>query len=308
MTEFNRRITLNRRRCLQWGAALGASIAVKQCVTAEENGSLAKNILVFVKPIQDLTFSEVADWLTKWDVGGVEATIRDGGWIERKDVSEKLPRLMDALRKVDRSKVILASDIHSDSDPDVDQVLHPAAKQGVKYIRMKYYKYDLSKKILPQVDRFIDQAKKLAKVCEELNVVALYQNHAGSDYFGAPIWDLAQLMDEVNSASMRVAIDTRHTPLEATEAWKINLARVHEHIGAIFVKDGMVKEGKIVDVGLGKGTSSKVMFDRLWADKPLVPICLHMEHIDHKKPELLPSRLDAVTADIRLLKQWMGIA
>ncbi len=113
------------------------------------------------------------------------------------------------------------------------------------------------------------------------------------------------MLEEVNSPHMRLAIDTRHTPLEATEAWKLNLARAKDLIGSVYVKDGLVRDGKITDVPLGKGTAAKPIFDRLWKEHKEVPFCLHMEHMDHRNPAMLPARIDAITDDLKVLREWM---
>ncbi len=142
-----------------------------------------QNVLIFVKPLQELSFADLANRLREWKVGGIEATVREGGWIASQDAGESLPRLMDELQRVGRSTVIMASDINSVDDPDVKLVLQPAAQLGVRFLRMKYYKYDLSKPILPQIDKFVDQAKQLAKVCQEWNIVRALPEPCGSGLF-----------------------------------------------------------------------------------------------------------------------------
>jgi sugar phosphate isomerase/epimerase len=296
---------IHRRDYLRTLAAGALLTSNAGATLAAPSPAKSKQILIFVKPIQELSFADVAQWLEKWDVGGIEATVRKGGWIESNGVSEKLPQLMDALRKVDRAEVIMASDVNRVEDSDIKAVLEPAAKLGIRYFRMKYYRYDLKKPILPQLDRFIDDATKLAKVCEELKMIALYQNHAGADMVGAPMWDLAQLLDKVASPNMRLAIDTRHTTVEASEAWRINYARVRSLVGAIFVKDGFLNQGKPQELFLGEGNRAKDLFSRIWAEHADLPMSLHMEHIDHTKPELLEKRIAAITKDVATLKSWI---
>ncbi len=145
-------------------------------------------ICVFVKPLQELTFASLADQLAKWPVHGAEVTVRKGGWIEPKDAREQLPRLMDELQRVDRSTVILATDIQSADHPDIKLVLEPASKLGIRHFRLGYVYYDLEQPILPQLDHYAKEFQALAQQCQKLSLQGLYQNHAGAKYVGAPLW------------------------------------------------------------------------------------------------------------------------
>ncbi len=42
-------------------------------------------------------------------------------------------------------------------------------------------------------------------------MTALYQNHAGNNYLGAPIFDLVQILKGIPVSQMAIAMDVRHT-------------------------------------------------------------------------------------------------
>ncbi len=297
---------INRRACLQTLAATTVSAAACRFVSAKSPDAIASRIWIFTKPIQELSFTQAADWLEKWDVGGVEATVRSGGWIDPQDAGQKLPRMMDALARVNRAGVILSSDVNAADSPDIDRVLRVASQLGIRYFRMSYYKYDLNKKIIPQLESFAEQARKLADVCKELKMTALYQNHAGANYVGAPLWDLMQVLEGIAPEQISVALDLRHTTIEAAESWRAGYARVRDSVGAVFVKDAIHAGEKIDDGPLGRSEKGRQLFQLIQKDHPQIPISLHMEYLDHRKPEMLQQRLDAITADVATLKSWLA--
>ena len=59
-------------------------------------------ICIFGKPIQGLSYDEVADLLAKHPIDGLEATVREGGQVDPSKIAEQLPRLHEALTKRSR--------------------------------------------------------------------------------------------------------------------------------------------------------------------------------------------------------------
>lgn len=296
---------LDRRQCLQSLAAMTTLAATGLAADNEKPSASSSRIWIFTKPIQHLSFKDAADWLVRWDVGGLEATVRDKGWIVPREAKEKLPQLMEAVTAVNRAGMIITSDVNEADHEDVERVLRVASQLGIRYFRMSYYKYDFSKKILPQLEAFAAKATKLSTVCKQLKMTALYQNHAGANYVGAPLWDLMDVFKDIDPASMSVALDIRHTTIEASESWRAGYARVRDLVGAVFVKDAIYVDGEINDGPLGRSKKGRELFGLIQKDHPTVPISLHMEYIAHQKEELQSQRLEAISADVKTLKGWL---
>lgn len=303
---------LDRRSILQLGAiSVGAGIASRSLskAVAEKTASgpdRDAKICIFAKPLQELDFQQLAEILSQWQVAGVEATVRKGGQIDPANAAEQLPRLFELLMAKERHYMILATDVDSGDHADVRRVLEVAAKLGIRYFRMAYYKYNLDQPILPQLEQFAIKAKSLAKVCASLNMTALYQNHAGADYVGAPVWDLLTLLRDIPKAQISVALDTRHTIVESTTAWPLAYEAIKDQVGSIFVKEAIVDKGNVKDVPLGTGTIAKQLFQRMVRDGIPGPLSLQMEHIDHRDPNLLPQRIEAIGRDIATLRTWLS--
>ena len=291
-----------------WPRALGASATSAQAYSqsVSSDNQTETKICVFTKPFQELEFAQLAELLSKWPVSGVEATVRVGGQIEPAATAEQLPKMHEILLAKERAYMILATDITGADHPDIQRVLEVAAKLGIVYFRMGYFQYKKDQPVLPQLDVFAKRSRELATVCGQLGMTALYQNHAGSDYVGAPIWDLVQILQEIPKEQIAVALDIRHATIESTTAWPLAYSSIRDHIGAIFVKDAVVERDKVRDVPLGHGHQARSLFQRLRADDIQGPLSLHMEHIDHRDPALLSNRIEATARDISTLREWIA--
>lgn len=265
-------------------------------------------LCLFAKHLQWLSPAELADLLADMDVDGIEATIRSGGQVEPAEVAEGLPRLVDALAGRERRVVIMTTEINSVDSPHAEEVLKAGAAHGVPFYRMGYYRYDLQKPILPQLDGFQREAEKLAKLNQSLGITGLYQNHAGDRYFGAPLWDLQQILAEISKDEIAAAYDVRHATVEAGMGWPLNWALIRPHVGAIYLKDFQWREGKAENVPLGTGQVSHPLLRSL-GDSGLgsVPVSLHMEYIDHRRPELIEQCIAAYRTDRQAVRRLVGI-
>lgn len=259
-------------------------------------------VAIFAKHAQSLTFEDLAVRLRKLGVDGIEATLRPGGQIEPDQLEERLPGLVEALADEGRHVVIAASHVNR-VDADTQRYLQTLSKHRIRYLRMAYYRYDYSRDLWQQLDEFASQARDLAMLCGELNITALYQNHAGSKHVGAGLWDLAHVLRGIDASKMAIAFDVRHAALEMSQSWRAAYAAIQQHVGATYVKDFAWHEGRPKNVPLGQGCSRPV-FDFVQRQRVSGPISVHMEYIDHRPDELAEQRWQAICQDVQTFRQW----
>lgn len=290
--------------------AAGCSLASTSFVgaTAVAADSPSKNsICVFTKPFNSLTFDELADRIAELGFDGIEAPIRKGGHIEPEAVPDELPKLVEALRKRNLEITVMTSDINDPNDPLTEKVLKTASKLGIRRYRMKYFKYDFDKPILKQINKWRPQIEDLAALNRELKVTALYQNHAGRNYLGAPLWDLSKLLQGISVDEIGVAYDIRHATAEGGMSWPVTYHMIRPHIDTVYVKDFVWNDGvRPVNVPLGEGRIDDDFFKLLRKSGFNGPISLHEEYLDHRKPELVPDHLSAIKRDFAVLKKMLG--
>lgn len=307
---------VNRRTALAAGAAAcaglvrggtaGASEREEDAERQEETNRLGP-LCVFAKHLQWLSPAELAVLLVDMDVDGIEATIRGGGQVEPAEVAEGLLRLVEALHGHDRRVVIMTTEITSVASPHAESVLGAGAELDVPFYRMGYYRYDLQRPILPQLDEFTRQAEHLAELNRSLGITGLYQNHAGDRYLGAPLWDLRQMLSEISGGGIAAAYDVRHATVEGGMSWPLDWALIRPHVGAIYLKDFHWTEGKVENVPLGTGQVSPRLLQSLGEAGLSVPVSLHMEYIDHRRPELIDACVAAYRKDREAVRRLVGI-
>jgi sugar phosphate isomerase/epimerase len=296
------RLPIDRRDFLK--CAAGACLAATRAPAAQDLPS--PEICVFAKPLQWMSPDELAAQLAQWQVTGIEATLRGGGQIEPEKIPAELPRLVEVLARHQQRIVIAATDIDHVAQPLTEPVLKAFAKAGIDRYRLAFRHYDLTQPLLPQLDRFAADARELAQLNASLGLRGLFQNHAGPDYLGAPLWDLAQVLHGIDSQHLGIAFDVRHTAIEAGQSWPIDYRLVRPMIGAVYCKDARWEADKVVDVPLGDGPVARGVFAQVRADGIPGPISLHMEYVDHRQPELLPQSIAAITRDLATLRGWLA--
>jgi sugar phosphate isomerase/epimerase len=298
----------NRRDFLLAASSMIAAPALAQAAPkpGADPSSTDQPICVFTKPFNSLSFDELADRIAEIGFDGIEAPIRSGGHIEPVEVEEKLPMLVEALRKRDLEITVLTSDVNDPDDPLTTRVLRSAATLGIKQYRMKYFKYDFSGSVLEQIEGWRPQLRDLAALNHDFGIQGLYQNHSGSNYLGAALWDLKIALEGIAPQDIGVAYDIRHATAEGGMSWPATFNMIRPIIETVYVKDFVWGEKRPDNVPLGEGRVDPKFFKMLRDSGFQGPISLHEEYLDHRKPELVPEHLAAIKKDLQTLKQWLS--
>ena len=293
---------MNRRQFIATSAAVAAS------PSALAKAPARNPFCVFTKPFQSLTYDELADLIAELGFNGIEGTIRPGGHITPEQVPDELPKMVAALKKRNLEMTIMASGVNDPMDKVSMRQLEVAAKLGVKRYRMKYFKYDLKQPIAKQLDEIRPQLKDLVAVNKALGIQGVYQNHSGSNYFGAPLWDLWLLFKEHPVEHLAVALDTGHTTVEGTNSWPIQANLLRPHLGALYVKDYTWIENKKTLVPLGQGNIDSRYPRQLLKSGYTGPVNLHVEYLKPFSKENVPRQIAAIKRDVGTLRKWLGWA
>lgn len=299
-------MTPNRR---QFFAAASATVAASSLTTNTSwaDDTLSNNpICVFTKPFNSLSFERLAEEVAAIGYDGIEAPIRRGGHIDPNNVVDELPKLVEALADHGLSITVMTSDINDPKDPATERVLRTAGTLGIKRYRMKYFRYDAKTSVADQIANWHDKLVDLAAINHDFGVTGVYQNHAGSRYMGAAIWDLDRVLEGISPADIAMAYDIRHATVEGGTSWPITFRMIRDHIDTVYVKDFVWKGRKVENVPLGEGLIDPSFFKMLAESGFDGPISLHEEYLDHRDPELVPQHLAAIKRDLRVLKEMMG--
>lgn len=289
-------------------ASIPALGAAPSASAAGEGGRYT--FCTFTKVIQHLSYDETARAIAKLGFAGVEAPVRPRGQVLPERVEEDLPKFIEALKKEGLEMTILTSGINEVSaEQHTETVLRTAAKLGVKRFRMLYYTYDLARPILPQLDEFRPRLRDLVALCKEIGIKPVYQNHSGKTYFGAPVWDLAELLSEFDPSEVGVAFDIGHATIEGSKCWPLHWALVRDRLDSVYVKEPRWGEDqKPVIAPLGEGGVDRGFYELVKDSGFTGPVSLHIEYLDHDDPAVTPRVLEATARDFALLKNLLGVA
>ncbi|WP_120517437.1 sugar phosphate isomerase/epimerase family protein [Chitinophaga barathri] len=305
----------DRRSFLQTLAMAGAAIPLRSLAFPADS----REIHGFSKPFQFpwMDYAMLCETFAAAGLNGVDYTVRPEGHVTPDKVAQDLPKAVAAARKAGISAKLMTTAILYADDPATAPVLQAAAAEGIQYYRMGWYDYEKGKPLLESLHNRGNQMKALAALNKKYNIKAAYQNHAGLK-IGAGVWDLYEMIKEVDPAWAGVQYDIRHATVEGANSWPVGLQLISPHINTIVIKDvrWIQQKGKYVleNVPLGEGMVDFTgYFKKIKELNIKAPISLHLEYpLLTKEDESLPvsQKQKIVQAklkkDVDTLKGWLA--
>lgn len=294
---------LDRRQLLGGAAALAAGVLLPtQVGCAAESRSSSVPIVAFTKFVQSLSYDELAGRIAEIGFDGIESTVRKGGHVEPAQVEVDLPKQVEATRKAGIDVTIITTDVLNTEQPLTEKVLRTAADLGIKKYRMGFYRYDLRRSVMDQLNEIRPRLADLAAMNRELGLSAVYQNHSGNNFVGAPIWDIHYLLAGIPKEEIGIAFDIRHATVEGGLSWPLQYDLMKPHIGAVFVKDFKWNGRNAEHVPLGTGRVDRQFFKMHEKSGIECPYSIHVEYLPRGNAE---ENLAAMAKDLKQLKSWL---
>ena len=266
----------------------------------------------FTKLYQSLSYEETARIASEigWDC--IECPVRPGGHVLPDRVEEDLPKMVEALQKYDLTLEVMATSIHNPGEKYTEQILKTAKSLGIKYYRMGWWNYDFSKSVESQLANFKSQLRELTDMNRQYNIIGVYQNHSGADSVGAPVWDIYELLKDIDSDYSGIHFDIGHATVEGGYAWPINFHLMKKYIKAVIVKD--FRWHYDTDDGaearwcpIGQGCIDPRFFELLKEIGYTGPITMHHEYeVEGSGDEEIKNLLKAMKNDTITLRKWLN--
>ena len=265
-------------------------------------------ICLYTEQLVGLNYNECADAVAELGVTHIEATVRGGGQVLPERVADDLPKFVDALKKRNVAVGMIATDVKDAHDATSRKVLETAATLGIQNYRMSYFRYDLSKPIKPQLEALKPQLAELIAFGKELGITAHFQNHAGADVVGAPIWDVDLLMEGYDPKDFGIGFDIRHAMVEGGTSWPVQLQLMRDHLASVFVQDFRWEGRELVKAPLGKGNVDPKFISMLKKMGWRGLICLRSEYVNAPNQRALATAfLKAAEQDLKVLRGWIAL-
>ena len=292
-------------------AAAASGLTQAQDSPAQESEAKADwPIVLFEKPVQGLSYEEIAEEVAKMGLRGLEATIRPTGHILPENAAKEIPGMMKALQAAGLDTVIAATRL-IDANSETSDFLKVLRDNGITKYRTEYFYYSKDGDPLAEMRSFKEKAKKLAELNASLGMEGIYQLHSGWKNAGSLAWDMALILEDIEPKHFGVGFDLRHTKTDGGSSWEMTERLARKHIRAIYVKDAKwegERSDKRVNVPLGTGFVTEKMFDQVRKNISPVPISLHMEWGKHQlyPTEIAREAWPLIRQDAEVLKKWHG--
>jgi sugar phosphate isomerase/epimerase len=213
--------------------------------------------------------------------GGIDLTVRPEGHVLPERAAEDLPKAVASIRKEGLEVPMITTALTSASDPAARPILSTAAKLSIPYFKPGYYQYKLV-----DVRRELKEAgaefRGLVSLAGQYGIQAGYHNH--EEYIGAPVWDMASVIEPLDPRWAGFYFDPRHATAEGgVGGWKIATNLVMPRLKMIAVKDfrwsKTAKGWEDLNCPLGEGMVDwRYFFGKVAANGFRGPISLHLEY------------------------------
>jgi len=229
----------SRRKFLNTVAMAGAAMPLYK-ITGEnfldfQSVSTSK-IHIFSKPLQWLGYDDLAAVLAEAGAEGIDLSVRPGGHVLPENVERDLPLAFEAARKHGLSIDMIVTGITTAGEKYTEQVIKTASSLGIRFYRMGYINYDESAGIWGTLQKYKPELKKLEELNRKYSIHGAYQNHFGTRV-GGPVWDLYELLKDLNPTFIGCQYDIRHAVAEGGSSWINGLKLIMPWIKCTDIKD-----------------------------------------------------------------------
>lgn len=312
---MDRNNQITRRSFIKTAAATGASLGLAgtRPVFSSDPKKTKNKIAFFTKSLQHLSYDETAEIVAEIGFDGTECPVRKRSNIKPEKVEEDLPKMVEALKKRGLEITVMASDITSVDQPHTEKVLRTASRLGIKCYRTRgwWYKEDIS--LAKRLSEVRAQLKDLAALNKELGIRGLVQNHSGRNRVGAAVWDLYEIIKDMDHKYLGISFDICHATIEGGLCWPTHFRLARPMMGAAIAKDFYWKYtpgkgGKRTLCPLGKGMVNLKYYQMLKNSGYQGPIVQHIEYHPEGKneEEKLKNHIRDMKTDYRALKEALA--
>jgi sugar phosphate isomerase/epimerase len=267
-------------------------------------GASPKPVLCFFsKHLQDFSYDQLGKALHDAGFEGVDLTVRPDGHVLPARVAEDLPRAYEAIRAQGIQVPMISTGLLSASDPAARPTLKTAARLGIPYFKLGYYKWgnDVAK-TLAGVKSSLQGLLELAK---EYGISAGWHNHVG--YVGQAVWDAQQLIADMDPKVIGYYYDFHHAVTSGPRnSWEVTLRLATPQLKMVATKDFNWAKGasgwqpEACPIGEGAVDWSKA-FSMLAACRFAGPLSIHQEY-------KAKDRLAAAHQDLESVKRHIAKA
>jgi sugar phosphate isomerase/epimerase len=242
-------------------------------------------IAVFSKHLQFLKGASLAEGAAEIGFDGIDLTVRKGGHIEPERVALDLPPLAAIIRSHGLELRMITTDVVFAETPYAEDILKTMAKLDIRYYRWGGMRYVAGTPLAQQLTDLRPRVEKLAALNARYGVCAMYHTHSGVDQVGGAVWDLHELLNGLDPASVSINYDIAHATIEGgLGGWLSSFRIAQPQIRGVAVKDFIWREvqpgqWRVVWKPLGQGMVKLQEFCKMVVQSGFSgPLQMHFEY------------------------------
>jgi sugar phosphate isomerase/epimerase len=197
-----------------------------------------QKVCVFSKHLQFLEGDDLAKAVAEMGFDAIDLTVRKGGHVEPATVARDLAPLVAKIRKHGLEVSMITTDIADAETPFAEDVLKAGSALGIHHYRFGAFKWANGSTLDAQIEGFKPRLAKLAALNQRYEMCAMFHTHSGINLVGASIWDLHEIMRDMDPRYMGINYDIGHATIEGGYGgWIASLRIAGKHLRGIAVKD-----------------------------------------------------------------------
>jgi L-ribulose-5-phosphate 3-epimerase len=266
------------------GALSGAACGVpweEKALKPPIRGSYKGTLCLFSKPLPGMDWQQLAQAAGRVGFAGIDLTVRPGGHVRPEHVAEDLPKAVAAIRGAGLEVPMITTALTTADEPAARPILATAAGLSIPFFKPGYYQYKLVD-VRRELEEAGAQFRGLVDLGRQCAIQVGYHNH--EEYIGAPVWDMASVIEPLDPKWVGFYFDPRHAVAEGgVGGWKIATQLALSRLKMVAIKDfrwEKTEKGWVDrNCPLGEGMVDwKYFFAVLGASGFQGPISLHLEY------------------------------
>lgn len=277
---------VSRREFLSSATALAAVVpaSVGRAAAAPRvaSGPFRGTLCLFSKCVPQLNWRELAQSAKSAGFGGIDLTVRRRGHVLPERAPTDLPRAVEAIRGAGLEVPMITTELLTADEPTAEPIVSTAGKLSIPFLKPDYYPYKLVN-VPKELEEAGRKFRGLVALAKKHGVQVGYHNHPR--YVGAPVWDLAKIMEPLDPRWSGYYFDLGHATGDGGEScWKISSHLVMPRLKIIGARDIIWKQAApqrwhVDDCPMGQGVIRWKEFLQVLAQSNFHgPVSLHMEY------------------------------
>lgn len=171
--------------------------------------------LMLSKPLENLSYPELADTVAALGMDGVDLTVRSPGHVLPERVKTDLPQAAQAIRSRGLEIGWLTTAIESAESPYVENILATAADLGIKQFKLGYFRYTGFGAMRRQIAEVREQLRSIEQLCLKYKIQAGVHAHDGPT-LSATTHVVSLLLEGFDPAALCYYPDLGHIGIEGS--------------------------------------------------------------------------------------------